>query len=208
MSQQELNWYQKNNEVTISIISEKNDEINFSLEPEIINYLAGNTPKFYIFFIKLKSEKEKQYFVDFNTLKSVASTKSVLKITVGKKNKLISTKYQGLTTKGMYCIARGESFYERYLSDTGWIRQKKYYDLYEIEEVKTNISKEIKPKQKEIKQNDIIAENKISVKGNKPKAKLMECKNCQEIIPGNFEVCPYCNANQFSVENLDVDIQL
>ena len=203
MEHTELTWKQKNNNVFVIINTKSDSEINFQLEPEIINFLAGNTPKFYVFFIKIKGEKEESYFVDFNNLKPVASRQNTLRITVSKKNKMLDSKYLGLNSVGRYCIARGESFYERFLSETGWIRQKKYFDLYNYKDVEQNIKQIPTP---ETKENKSVRENPQAQTSKK--SKLKECTNCGNIISGTYEICPYCNTALYPQveENVDVVI--
>ena len=205
MAHTELTWEQKKSNVFVIIQTKSAREINFQLEPEIINFLAGNTPKFYVFFIKLKGEKEESYFVNFNNLKPVASSQNKLRITVSKKDKMLNSKYIGLETVGRYCIARGESFYERFLSETGWIRQKKYFDLYDYQDVKKNLKQ---PAANENQQNKSVPENshKQTTTKLEKKSKLKECVNCGNIISGTYEICPYCSTVLYQQVEENVDI--
>ena len=215
MEHQELIWQQSKNTVTIEVSTQSNEAIIFSLEPEIINFLAGNTPKFYEFFIKLKGENEKSFFVDFNNLKPVASSQSKLRITITKKNNFVSTKYRGIQEKGRYSIARGESFYERYLSETGWIRQKNYFNLYDYSEVTGN---KTKIKKEPIKVDVPLVKETLKVQTDTKKQQASteeqtetvskKCISCSEIIPDNYDVCPYCSTQQTEAKEKNVDIVL
>lgn len=205
---QELNWKQNNNEVIIELTSETGEQIRFMLEDTGINHLAGNTPKFYIFYIKLKNEEEKEYFVDFNTLKSVVSLQNNLKITLTtSKNKKANKKYKGLKAKGMYSIARGESFYERFLSISGWNRQKSYFDLFDENEIsKTSANKIINETDNKKAINNLKATTDIPAQKQK-KSEYTNCSNCNVKINNKFDICPYCGAENYKV-NDNVDIMI
>ncbi len=205
---QELNWKQKRNEVIIEVSSETGEQIVFIIGPTIINYLAGNTPKFYIFFVKLKNENEKEYFVDLNGLKPVASANNSLRVTLStnKKNKTPS-KYRGMKTSGMYCIARGESFYERYLTDGGWKRQKSYFDLFNDNQANQATTKINKTEHKTNNpSNNLTAKTDIAAT-KVTKLEFEKCKNCSEEIPTKFDICPYCNTENYKQSD-SVDIMI
>ncbi len=205
---QELNWKQKNNEVIIELISEADEQIRFLLEESVINYLAGNTPKFYIFYIKLKNEAEKEYFVDLNTLKSVVSRRNSLKVTLttSKKSKT-AIRYKGLKPIGMYCIARGESFYDRFLTDSGWNRQKSYFDLFNDNELsKKTENKTVENENKIPVKNNLTTKTDIPVKKQEV-SEFVNCPNCKEEIHTKFDICPYCSAENYKT-NDSVDIMI
>lgn len=199
----ELSWKQQGNEVIITVQKENGEELNFLLEEKIINYLAGNTPKMYFFHIEINNESEKSYLVDFEKLKSIVSTKNSLKISLGKTKR--KNQYEGITPKGKYCIARGESYYDRHINDKGWQHQRKYYDLFEISDIKTSkkAGNLIVPGKNENSKEELEIQNNLSNKSSistqstqKSGGKLKECINCGEIIPTKMEICPYCKASQ------------
>jgi translation elongation factor EF-1alpha len=187
----ELPWEQQGNEVTISIEKESGESIKFILDDKIINFLASNTPKMYVFYVELNNEKEKSWLVDFNRLKSIVSNQNSLKISIGKQKQKIQ--YIGISSKGKYCIARGESYHERHLNEKGWQHQRNYFDIFDINEVKSAKKVET-PIINKVEEKTEIQENKSSSQSKG--GKLKECIKCAEIIPSKLEICPYCDANQ------------
>jgi len=205
---QELNWKQNNNEVFIELYSEAGEQIRFMLENAVINHLAGNTPKFYIFYIQIENEEEKEYFVDFNTLKSVSSRQNSLKVTLTtSKNKSKNIKYKGLKTKGMYSIARGESFYERFLTDSGWKRQKSYFDLYNENEISESFSNKTANKNDKTSPNANLKATTDIPAQKQQESEYANCPNCNVVINSKFDICPYCSAENFKV-NDSVDVMV
>lgn len=203
----ELQWQQQGNEVVINLINDNFEELPFILNEKIINFLASNTPKIYVLFVELNNHGEQSYLINFNDLKSIVSHQNSLKISTNKQKKEIQ--YEGVKSKGKFCIARGESYHERYINDTGWQHQRKYFDIYDVNEIKTAkkietavkheniqpLTEKVESKQNTSKQ---ISENKGG--------KLKECIKCAEIIPSKLEICPYCGANQNSLKQKDEDI--
>ncbi len=206
----ELLWEQQSNEVTINIEKETGENIKFILDEKVINFLASNTPKMYVFYVELNTEKEKSYLVDFEKLRSIVSNQNGLKISLGKQKQ--KTQYVGISSKGKYCIARGESYHERHLTEKGWQHQRNYFDIFDISEIKsaqkveTPIKKEvIITENTNIQKQENISTQKTETKG----AKLKECIKCAEIIPSKLEICPYCNANQNIQKDEDlIDISI
>lgn len=205
----ELTWEQHGNEVIIRIEKENAEVIYFPLDEKVINFLAGNTPKMYVFYIELNNEKEKTFLVDFDKLKSVVSNQNSLKISFGKQKQ--STQYIGISIKGKYCIARGESYHERHLDEKGWQHQRKYFDLYDIEDIKSAKKVEIpfvpKTEEKTEQKIEVKIENQQNTTTQKTESKggkLKECIKCAEIIPSKLEVCPYCGANQNLQKDEDI----
>lgn len=202
---QELQWQQKGNEVLIDITSESGEEITFVLNKNIINLLAGNTPKFYIFSIKIGTETEKEFFADFNGLRSVSVKTNSLKITLGTKKKSgIPAKYRGLQPVGRYSIARGESFYERYLSDDGWVRQKPYFDLYNDRQVGGGSTQKPEIKENKNTSGNLSTKKQGGIVQNQPAYKT--CPTCKNEISAKFETCPYCGAVHWLPKLADVDV--
>ncbi len=200
----ELKWQQKGREVVIEAPKKNGEIINFLLEEKLINYLAGNIPRVYHFFIELNGETEKTYIVNFDNLKSVVSSANALKIRMSKNKD--KDKFEGLTSKGKYCIARGESHHERHLNDKGWQHQRKYFEIYEASEAKTFLEIASNKQTNEQKQNkppdNLANTHKIEASGSKLKA----CIKCNEIIPVKFDICPYCKADQNDDDTIDISI--
>lgn len=210
----QLDWAQKGREVVIHI--PKNDnKVSFYLDEDLINYLAGNTPKTYFFLIEFDNEdKENTFFIDFENLKSVVSQENSLKITIGKKIKR-KRNYGNAKPVGRYCIARGESFHERHLTENGWQHQRKYFHLYKIDDYKGTVDQPEEIKQKSVEQKEKVVE-KVENQSTKSstqstsdtKSKLKECIKCQEIIPSQMDTCPYCKTNQNQQEEEDDSIDI
>jgi len=199
----ELQWQQHSNEVIIKVSTDKFEDISFLLNEKLINFLASNTPKMYVFYIELNNEAEQSYLVDFNNLKSIVSHQNSLKITMGKQKKTIE--YSGVAIKGKFCIARGESYHERHLNENGWQHQRKYFDIYDVNEIKSAKVTETITKQENSNTTTENTQNQATHKNISSSGKLKECVKCAEIIPAKLEICPYCKANQNDLSQKDDD---
>jgi len=207
----ELQWQQKGNDTIITVSKDNGENLNFLLEEKLINYLASNTPKIYVFHIELNNEKEKSYLVDFNLLKSMVSNANGLKIRHGKFKE--PSKFAGLESKGKYCIARGDSYYEKHLNDSGWQNQRKYFELYEFSEAKTFVEtintekKQFVPiVEEKIDEKIEIQQNTTIKQPENTNSKLKQCIKCNEVIPSKLNVCPYCKSSQTAKIEEDDDM--
>ncbi len=211
MELQHLNWEQKQNELFIIIPINTATEIKFPVEKELINFLAGNIPKVYFLYIELDTDQvEQTWFIDLNLLKPLASKENSLKITVGKTLKRTGA-YAQFPVKGKYCIGRGESYHERFLSETGWQHQRNYFDLRNLNQTTITVN----PVSENNKAETIHPANEKNALKNKSEnpltgSKLKQCIHCGELLPGNIDVCFYCKKSQNAVadNNNEIDISI
>ena len=64
-------------------------------------------------------------------MKPVISKNNGLRLSLGKKNS--GADFSGRKTVGRCCIARGESYHDRFLKDGAWQSQKVWFDMYSPE---------------------------------------------------------------------------
>ncbi len=188
-----LDWQQTGTEITIKLQT-VTGEINFLLDKSLLNHLVANSPKVVLFHIEITGQKEQTYIVDFENLISIPSTVSFLSVKIGEK-KEVDTLEKTFTPLGKYCISRGESHYNKHISENGWQRQRKYFNVYNMQEVefktKLHVAEAEKIKAEQAKKKEIVKKEEKT----KKKSKLVQCKSCGEIIP-NLPACPYCGVNQ------------
>lgn len=210
---QELVWKQKRQNVFITIeLNEK--KIMFKLDERLIIHLIGNSPK--VYFLTVNLEKESiQFLANFTDLKPVIKTSGKLKLSIKTSTPKKTTQ---VSTFGNYTIARGESFYERFLGVEGWQAQKYLFNLIpldqkdvvkEIKETKTQPT-ELKEKGTKKHVEETVIE-KIDVpeippiKETEQKSKFLECPKCQNIISTDFDICPHCFNSIVKIEE-EVDL--
>ncbi len=190
---QQLEWEQKNDRSIVIHINDNNNKIGFAIDNSLVNYIVSNIPKYLYIYIELANNKEQVYFVDFDGIMSKIPTQNKLVVKISDKFGRTSKK-TNKKSKGKYSLARGESYPNRFLSDKGWQKQRKYFDLFDINDFTTE--KITKPKQVE-----------TPTKVKKASSKLKECIACGEIIPSKVDICPYCKYNQNEDESfMDISI--
>lgn len=188
-----LEWKQVSDGLEVSIVGEGNAQGKFSLKKDVINFLWAGTPRIYFVFVKFSEASiEKCYMLDLTEMKPVISKNNGLRLSLGKKSS--GADCSGKEIVGRCCIARGESYHDRFLKDGAWQSQKVWFDMYAPE---TSAQKaESKPPQ-------TIEPTPVE----KPSGKLKSCPYCGEIYPSSFEVCPFCN-NQKKAQSNDEDVDL
>ena len=190
----QLTWEQTGEELVIKLPTEKGF-INFPIDKRLINHLVSNSPKVVIFKIEITSQSEKEFLIDFEGIKSLISTANSLTKKTAVKDTITELE-KTFTKLGKYCVARGESQFNKHISENGWQRQVKYFDIFDIQEVKfktklfnDKLEKEKAEIAEKTKQANAAKETDTK------KSKLVQCVNCKEIIP-NIPVCPYCGTKQ------------
>jgi len=193
----QLDWFQNGKNIIVKLPT-ATEIIEFPLEHDIINHLVANSPKVVHFHIKLEANEEKTYIVDFEHIKSIPSTESFLTKKVGKLEKK-SAFPDMLTSLGQYCISRGESHFNKHISELGWQRQRKYFNLYSFQEVDFKsklkaVEDQQKAKVEQAKKVEVTQQIEVQ-KPVEKKSKLKQCTNCGEVIPA-LPACPYCGTKQ------------
>lgn len=202
-----LNWVQNADGLQVTAVSPNNVCGKFVVRNSFIKYLLACTPRIFFVFIKFSdSDAEQTYLLDLTDIKPVISKQNGLKIVLGKKSSG-SGLSDGAAVVGRFCIARGESYQERFLNDTGWQSQRVYFDVCDNDS------------SRQPNQNTIAAEPEPQA-AEAPKApmgKLKVCEFCGEIYPSQLDVCPFCNnqkaagqaaGNAAPDEDVDLDLSL
>lgn len=189
---QQLEWQQNGLDITITLPT-PTMVINFPLDKALINHLVANSPKVVLLHVDLAGQEEQIYIIDFDELKTVPSSESFLSVKMGAKYKSENIE-SSFTPLGKYCISRGESHYNKHISEMGWQRQRKYFNIYNVQEVefKTKLHQAELHKAKEQQK---VKAAEVKKEQTPPKSKLKQCSNCGEVIP-NLPACPYCGTKQ------------
>ena len=190
-----LEWAQSALGLKVSVYSEDNLKGFFILDKQVINLLWAGTPRIYIVYVKFSQAlQEKCYTLDLTDLKPVISQSNALRMSLKRKNNL--SENSSLTPVGRCCIARGESYHDRFFKEGKWQSQKVYFDMFAFDDDKPSetITQEVQEAEPK--------EEKTSV------GKLKCCPFCGEIYPSSLEVCPFCNNKKASTESEDVDLDL
>jgi hypothetical protein len=153
----QLEWEQNNSELIIKLL-QVGKIFYFTIDKRLINFLVSNSPKIVSLFVEFQNLKEEEYLVDFEGIKPLPSINRKLKIKISEKDPTIDVN-MNLSILGKYCIARGESHYERYLDEKGWQNHRKYFDIYGSSYLKnkTAVSEE------QVKKTENKTENKNSL---------------------------------------------
>lgn len=126
-----LNWRQDSKGLHVNVDCGVNGRAEFTIGNSHINFLLAGTPRMYLVFLKMNdSDQEQQFILDLDLLRPVITKANGLKISLAKKT--TSQKTGNTAVVGRYCLARGESYHERFLSDTGWQSQRVYLDVYAV----------------------------------------------------------------------------
>lgn len=128
-----LKWRQDSVGLHVSINNPNGGEAVFTIGSAFINFLMAGTPRMYIVYVKMDgSECETACVLDLEALRPVINKTNGLKIS--KSRKSAATFISNGTRIGMYCLARGESYSDRFLGDNGWQAQRVYHDICAVPE--------------------------------------------------------------------------
>lgn len=141
---------------------------------------------------------EKSLLLNLENIKPVIKRANALVFRPGKALKKVNS-ISGVNA-GRYCIARGESYHERFLSDKGWQSVRCYFDLIDI--ASGNNSCRVEP----VKENNV--ETQVAPSPVKPPSKLKTCPYCNEIIPTAMDICPYCSNKGNAPSSDDIDLSI
>ncbi|MBO4771336.1 MAG: hypothetical protein J5595_02225 [Bacteroidales bacterium] len=123
-----LNWRQDSVGLHVSVNNPNGGEAVFTIGSAFINFLMAGTPRMYIVYVKMDgSDCETACVLDLEALRPVINKNNGLKIS--KSRKSAATFISNGTRIGMYCLARGESYSDRFLGDNGWQAQRVYHDI-------------------------------------------------------------------------------
>ncbi len=208
---EKLIWEQNKNNVFVSI-EHQEKKITFKLDEKILLHLIGNSPKIFYFSINIQNSR-KDYLADFGGLKPIIKSRNKLKVSM---KSTVTTTQQNKNSIGKYTIARGESFYERFLGVKGWQTQEYLFDIVPTEKNIVPVDKNIT--EKETKTTVKIEQIKVSGQAAKPAApkikfksesknKFVECGECGNIIASELDICPHCFALNIEVEK-DIDLTI
>ncbi|MBN2893202.1 MAG: hypothetical protein JXL97_15130 [Bacteroidales bacterium] len=198
---EELFWEQKNDNVFITV-EYKNKNIKFKLDDRIIIHLIGNSPKIYYFSINIGGETQ-DFLANFSDLKPIIKSSGKLKLTVNSKTK---SNVSEVSTFGTYTIARGESFYERFLGVKDWQSQEYLFNLVPLsqQDVVKKVEEKTQPTHlQETKVVEKIEEKTFEVPDlpeiitpvqpiKEEKSKFLECPSCGSILSSDYDFCPHC----------------
>ena len=202
-----LTWMQDSDGLHVTVVSKDGKEGCFNIGKQLINLLLAGTPKIYDVFVKFNdSPSECACKLDLSDLKPYISKTNGLKIPIRKKS--FSNFASSDQIIGRYCLARGESYQERFLNQSNWQSQRIYFDV-----IAKSVKLSTQPQQTEKAQamNFQQPEKPQEVKPKEePRGKLKTCAYCGEIYPSSLLVCPFCNNQKKNVadSNSDEDVDL
>ena len=208
-----LKWEQNNAGLHIFVPAPDGTVAKFTISTSQINQLQAGTPPVYNVFVRFNSANDEQtYILDLLHLRPVIQKSSGLTLSLGK-SKQKSTAYDGQPV-GRYCLARGESYQDRFLTVSGWKSQRTYYDMYasNAQPVSQPAPQPAQPKpqpQEPPKSVTPPPQPPTPPEPPKTKGKLTVCPYCGEVYPSSMPVCIYCN-NQGKKQQDDdsVDISI
>lgn len=215
-----LKWEQNNAGLHIYVPASDGSTAKFTISTSQINQLHAGTPRIYNVFARFNNDNDESvYILDLEQLKPVIQKSSGLTLSLGK-SKPKTTAYEGQSV-GRYCLARGESYQDRFLTVSGWKSQRTYYDMYP-----SNAQPLSQPSKPTVQQPPKPATPPVSQPVTPPqpttpptpptppappktKGKLTVCPYCGEVYPSSMPVCIYCN-NQGKKQQDDdsVDISI
>jgi len=214
-----LEWSQNADGLHVTVTSPTFGRAKFSVGKSLINYLLAGTPRLYFAYVKFMDENDDTvYMLDLTKLRPVISQSNGLKISLNRRES------DSLVTKGKavgrFCIARGESYKDRFLDTKGWQAQRVYHDIVEdspevsVSGVTATVS-DVKPETPPPHASIVTDNNREipvnNVGASKPQGKLKVCEYCGEIYPSISSVCPFCNnqgKNKPPQQVDDVDLDL
>lgn len=128
-----LKWRQDSVGLHVSIDAPSGKEAVFTIGSTFVNFLMAGTPRMYIVYVKMDGcYDDKPFVLDLESLRPVINKTNGLKIS--KSRKSTATFISNGTRIGMYCLARGESYSDRFLGDNGWQAQRVYHDICAVPE--------------------------------------------------------------------------
>ena len=124
-----LKWWQDAVGLHVSIDNPGGANAVFTIGNTFVNFLMAGTPRMYIVYVKMDGcYDDKTFVLDLESLRPVINKTNGLKIS--KSRKSAATFISNGTRIGMYCLARGESYSDRFLGDNGW--QPEAHQRYKI----------------------------------------------------------------------------
>lgn len=127
MEAQELEWFQKADKLFITLNESVAQQLIFPVHKKLINYLAASVPPFVFLKVIMNNNAEHDFLLNFTGLKPQMKAQKKLKITIGAEQD-DETKYQNIAD-GRYYFYRGDSYSDKFLTDTGWATSKKAFFL-------------------------------------------------------------------------------
>ncbi|MCQ2975794.1 MAG: hypothetical protein MJ211_13415 [Bacteroidales bacterium] len=202
-----LKWEQNSVGLHVYIPSSDGTVAKFTIDKSQINQLHAGTPRIYNVFARFNNQNEDVVFIlDLEDLRPVIQKSSGLTITLNK-SKHSSVSYLGQAV-GRYCLARGESYQDRFLTTSGWKSQRTYYDMFDADsqiQEKNEPSKIINTKVEEQAKEETP---QTPPTPPQTKGKLTICPYCGEVYPSSMPVCIYCNNQGKTQKDNDVDLAL
>lgn len=124
-----LEWQQDAGGLHVSVSGPDGSACVFSIDNSLINYLLAGTPRIYHVFLQFGgSDQEECRLLDLSALRPVIQKANALRMSLGRKSQSLS-RSSGVSV-GRYCLARGESYHDRFLAQSGWVSQRLYQDVY------------------------------------------------------------------------------
>ena len=211
-----LKWEQNNAGLHIFVPAPDGTVAKFTISTSQINQLQAGTPPVYNVFVRFNSANDEQtYILDLLQLRPVIQKSSGLTLSLGK-SKQKSTSYEGQPV-GRYCLARGESYQDRFLTVSGWKSQRTYYDMYpsNAQPVAQSAPQPAQPKtvtppvSQPTPPPPAPPTQPAPPTPPKTKGKLTVCPYCGEVYPSSMPVCIYCNNQGKKTQDDDsVDISI
>ncbi|MCR5453453.1 MAG: hypothetical protein K6F33_00500 [Bacteroidales bacterium] len=123
-----LTWRQDSVGLHVSIENPKGGEAVFTIGSAFVNFLMAGTPRMYIVYVRMDGcDSDTPYVLNLEALRPVINKTNGLKISKTRKTGVAFI--SSGTRIGMYCLARGESYSDRFLGDGGWQAQRVYHDI-------------------------------------------------------------------------------
>ena len=128
-----LKWRQDAVGLHVSVCNTNGGEAVFSIASTFVNILMAGTPRIYIVYVRMDGQDhDTPYVLDLENLRPVICKANGLKIS--KSRTPVATFISNGQRVGMYCLARGESYSDRFLGDGGWQSQRVYHDICAVSE--------------------------------------------------------------------------
>ena len=123
-----LNWRQDSVGLHVSVNNPNGGEAVFTIGSAFINFLMAGTPRMYMVYVRMDgSDNDVPFVLNLENLRPVINKTNGLKISKSRKS---TAAFISVGQRiGMYCLARGESYSDRFLGDNGWQAQRVYHDI-------------------------------------------------------------------------------
>lgn len=126
-----LYWQQDAGGLHVRVNIPNGAECLFSIDNSLINYLLAGTPRIYYVYVLMNgTDQEETFILDLARIRPVIQRDNALKLSFRNVSHNSSIVYNGAPV-GRYCLARGESYHDRFLSVDGWQSQRLYQDIYD-----------------------------------------------------------------------------